>query len=47
MFKTVEEKIVRTTNLVMKRALKEKLNPRHVAMELAKKRILKGDHNSD
>lgn len=47
MFKTVKEKIIRTTSIVMKRALKERKNPRQVALELAKKRILNGDHNSD
>ena len=40
MFKTVEEKIIRTTNLVMKKSVKEKRNPRQVAMELAEKRVL-------
>lgn len=40
MFKTVEEKIIRATNLVMKKAVKEKKNPRRVGMELAEKRVI-------
>jgi len=41
MFKTVEDKIVKTTNIVMKKAIKEKRNPRQIAMEIAKERILR------
>ena len=40
MFKTVRDKIVKTTSAVLKKALKEKVNPRQVAMELAQKKIL-------
>lgn len=46
MFKTVESKIVKTTNLVMKKSLKDGTNPRQVAMELAKKRVLAKNHNA-
>lgn len=46
MFKTVQDKIKRTTNLVMKRSIKEGVNPRQVALELAKKRIFERDHNA-
>ena len=41
MFTTVKNKIVRTTKLVMQKSIKKAINPRQVAMELAKKRILK------
>jgi glutamate dehydrogenase (NAD(P)+) len=47
MFEVVEDKIVRTTNLVMSKALKEKTNPRQVAMDLAKNRVQKGDNNCE
>lgn len=40
MFKTVEDKIGKATNLVMKRAVKENRNPRQVAMEIARERVL-------
>ncbi len=39
MFKTVKDKIVKTTILVLKESLKKKINPRKVALELAKRRI--------
>lgn len=41
MFKTVKDKVVKTTNLVMKKSLKDKINPRQVAMEVARERIFK------
>lgn len=40
MFKTVRDKIIKTTTLVLKRSLQKHMNPRQVAMELAKKRII-------
>lgn len=40
MFKMVEEKVVRATDAVMSRAIKEKRNPRMVAMELAQEKVL-------
>ncbi len=40
MFKTVRDKIVETTKLVMEKSLKQQKNPRKVAMELAQKRVL-------
>jgi len=39
MFRLVEKKIIKSTLLVLKRALLEKTNPRIVAMELAKKAL--------
>ncbi len=39
MFELVEKKIEKATSLVMKQSLKNKLNPRKVALELAKKKI--------
>ena len=45
MFKTVKDKVVRTTNLVMKKSIEKGINPRQVAMELAQKRVLEGKHN--
>ncbi len=47
MFKTVEEKVMKTTSIVMQRALKEGINPRRVAMELARKRILERNRDSE
>ena len=41
MFKTVRDKIIVTTNLVMKKSIEKGINPRQVAMELAKKRVTK------
>lgn len=46
MFDTVKNKIIKTTSLVMKKSIESGINPRQVALELAKKRILAGDHNS-
>lgn len=46
MFKTIEDKIIKTTKIVMKKSLKEGTNPRQVAMDLAKKRILNRNHNA-
>ncbi len=40
MFKTVEDKIVKATNLVMKKSVKENRNPRQIAMEIARERVL-------
>lgn len=45
MFETVKNKIVKTTNIVMKKSIKKGINPRQVAMELAQKRVLEGKHN--
>ncbi|KKP43323.1 MAG: Glutamate dehydrogenase (NAD(P)+) [Parcubacteria group bacterium GW2011_GWA2_33_14] len=42
MFETVKEKIIKTTTMVMKESLKKNINPRKIAMELAKKRVVKG-----
>ena len=42
MFKTVKDKIVKTTNIVMKKSVEKGINPRQVAMELAKNRVEKG-----
>ncbi len=39
MFELVERKIKKTTRLVLKEALRTKKNPRHIAMELAAKRL--------
>lgn len=47
MFKTVRDKIVKTTSIVMKKSVEKGINPRQMAMELARKRILSGDHNSN
>lgn len=41
MFKLVERKVVAATRAVMKRAVKEQRNPREIAMELARERVLK------
>jgi len=41
MFKVVEEKIRKNTLLVVKESIKKKENPRKVAIEIAKKRIIK------
>jgi len=41
MFKTVEEKIAKTTKLVMKKSIEKGINPRLVAMDLAVARIKK------
>lgn len=40
MFKMIKEKLTKTTGDVMEKSLKEKLNPRIVAMNLAKEKIL-------
>ncbi len=40
MFKTVKDKVVKTTNLVMQKSLKNGKNPRRVAMDVAQGRIL-------
>lgn len=45
MFKTVRNKIVKTTSLVIKNSLKTKNNPRKVAMDLAMRRVLAKNHN--
>jgi glutamate dehydrogenase/leucine dehydrogenase len=42
MFKIVEEKIKKNTLIVVKESIKNKENPRKVAMEIAKKRIIYG-----
>lgn len=39
MFETVRSKIVKTTNIVMKKSIEKGINPRKVAMELARKRV--------
>lgn len=39
MFKTVRDKIIKATSIVLKKSLKNNINPRQVAMELAEKRI--------
>ncbi len=39
MFEMIEEKILKTTRLVMEKSLKDGKNPRHVAMEMARKKI--------
>jgi len=39
MFKLVEEKITKATREVMEKSLREKRNPREVAMEMAKERV--------
>ncbi len=39
MFTTVKSKIINTTSIVLKKALKENLLPREVAMQLAQKRV--------
>jgi glutamate dehydrogenase (NAD(P)+) len=41
MFKMVEEKIKKSTLLVIKESIKNKENPRKVAIEIAKRRIMK------
>lgn len=46
MFKTVRDKITKTTEIVMKKSIEKRINPREAAMELAKKRVLTGDYNS-
>ena len=40
MFKTVEQKIVKNTRLVMEEALRTKLNPRDVARRIARERVM-------
>jgi len=42
MFIMVEEKIKKSTKEVMKKALEEKINPRIVAMDLAKRKLISG-----
>ncbi|MSU60288.1 MAG: Glu/Leu/Phe/Val dehydrogenase [Candidatus Staskawiczbacteria bacterium] len=44
MFDTVKEKIIKTTALVMKKSLKDKINPRKVGMEVARKRVVEKSH---
>ncbi|MBU0547068.1 MAG: Glu/Leu/Phe/Val dehydrogenase [Patescibacteria group bacterium] len=39
MFNTVEKKIKKTTEIVLQESLRKKRNPRHIAMEIAKKKI--------
>jgi glutamate dehydrogenase (NAD(P)+) len=45
MFTTIRNKITKTTKIVMQRSLKNGINPRKVAMDLAKKRILEKNCN--
>lgn len=45
MFKTVKDKIVKTTNMVLKKSLRERINPRQAALRLAEKRIAAKNHN--
>ena len=40
MFKTVQDKIIKVTKAVLKKSIKEGKNPRDIAFELAKNRIL-------
>ena len=47
MFDTVRNKVVKTTTLVMKKSIGQKINPRQVAMELARKRIAAKNHNGE
>jgi glutamate dehydrogenase (NAD(P)+) len=47
MFETVRSKISKTTSIVMKKSIDKKINPRQVALELAKKRISERNHNSN
>ena len=42
MLETVEEKIKNTTRLILEESIRRKMNPRHIAMELAQKRIEAG-----
>jgi glutamate dehydrogenase (NAD(P)+) len=46
MFETVKNKIVKTTNLVMKESINKGINPRQVAMDLAKRRVQKQSHKA-
>lgn len=39
MFEMVEEKVAKNTRLVLKEALKKKINPREIALEIAMKRV--------
>jgi glutamate dehydrogenase/leucine dehydrogenase len=41
MFDTIKSRITKTTNLVMQKSIKNGINPRQVAMEIARKRILR------
>lgn len=45
MFKTVKDKILKTTEIVMNKSLRDGINPRKVAMDLAKIRVLEKNHN--
>ena len=47
MLKIVKEKVSKTTEIVMKKSLEKKTNPRQVAIELAKKRVLEKNHSSE
>ena len=40
MFKLVEEKVTKTTEMVLEKSMRYNRNPREVAMEIAKKKIL-------
>lgn len=42
MFETVRSKVTKTTKLVMEKSIKKGINPRQVAMELARSRVAKG-----
>ena len=44
MFDTVKDKIIKTTAVIIKKSLKDKLNPRKVGMELARKRVIEKSH---
>jgi glutamate dehydrogenase/leucine dehydrogenase len=46
MFTTIRNKITKTTKIVMQKSIKKRINPREVAMDLAKKRILEKKYNS-
>ncbi len=45
MFDTVKDKIIKTTAAVVKKSLRDKKNPRKVALELAKRRIIARNHH--
>ena len=45
MFETVQQKITKTTSVVLKKALLQKVNPRTVAMDLAVKRVVAKKHD--
>jgi len=46
MFKMVEEKICKNTEIILKTSLKKNISPREAALEIAKERILKGQKKS-